>query len=348
MSSDKNSVAKLHSIDLRVEGVQGKIYAGMRLPVTVYVKCDNGCDLSDLNGSTVRIFNSENVELCATLINRFENGIEVEPIEVEPIEVEPIGVELKDNSYNSDVGGDANTPSDSFSVMFTLEAPNEPGDYTWRIQFEAAEGSLYNSSHEAMFSFTVQSHEIILSAWGAPSPVNRGEEFIINIGARCIAGCSLAGLPIAIRDEEGNLIASGNLGDEVLANTAGTYWVAQQLIAPDDEGVYTYAVDCDNIVFDLTHKVKATEFTFRTVAPPEYYVTVNILKKHDGFKIEGANIMLGFHKSITGEDGSVILHVPGGEQILRASRIDYVSYSGPHTIEGDCEITIELEFNPAT
>lgn len=331
----RETIAAPHSAALTVEGIPNKVYAGADVPITVSIKCDNGCnfDGDNISGSIVRIFGSENEELCSAAINSVEGDGAVTAAD-------------NSSSYNN-IAAIAKGSANELTATFTLNAPKEPGNYTWRAELQACEGFLHNCGGTE-FSFSVREHEIILSAWGTPSPTNMGEEFTAKIGARCTAGCSLAGLPIVIRDEEGQLIANGNLGDDILPNTAGTYWAAQPLTAPGDEGVYTWFVHCDNMELELAHKIETAEFTFRTVAPPEYNVTVNVLKKYDGVKIDGANVMLGFRKGITNEYGSVALQASGGEQMLRASKIDYVPYSEPHVIDGDCEINIELEFNPAT
>lgn len=230
---------------------------------------------------------------------------------------------------------------------FLVKAPDIPDEYTWTVVFPAQqrEGILFEES-TVQFSFVVKPHIISLSVWGVPFPVSQGEKFKINIGAKCSAGCSLASLPIAIKDENHLQLAIGQLGEEVLPETHGIYWTEQEIDSPRDETLHKWVVQGDIQGLELEHQINSETFLFRTAKSPEHIVTIKVSDKYSNTPIEGAYVMVGLYKATADENGIARLKVPGGNQELYVTKDDFLVFQETIEITEEANILVDLEYSP--
>jgi len=270
--------------------------------------------------------------LCASGCNL--QGDKIEIVNLQGEQIAEVELQLSDETVDG-------------TAEFTVRAPSLPGEHTWRIVYptQQKEDTLHKQS-SAEFSFTVRPHRISLSVWGIPSPVSKGEKFQIKIGAKCLAGCSLAGLPLVILDDNNNQVAEGKLGEEVLPQTEGIYWTEQELEAPADEELHKWVAKGLTSELECPHQANTVSFSFHTVRPPEHTVTIEVTNKDDHTPIENAYIMLGLYRAATDEQGRATLSVPGGKQKMYVTKQDYLNIEKDLNITGDDTITIELEFFP--
>lgn len=230
-------------------------------------------------------------------------------------------------------------------VTMEVLVPDDPGEYSYSVVFDGSENELHQSG-EVSFSFEVKEHSVLLSAWGVPTPVNKGETFVVNIGARCPGNCVLAGVPVAVYDEKGAQIAQAPLGSEVREKTSGTYTVALELPAPEHEDFFTWVIKCDCSQLDISHRTKDITMSFRTLAAPEHTITLNVIEARDQLPIEMANVMCGHHRTFTDAQGCATLAVPSGIQTLRVSKQDFRLHQEEIDIQGDRDIALELVYDP--
>jgi len=290
-----------------LETVSSEVEANSNLTIKAKVLCVSGCNLQ---GDKIKIVDLQGEQIAE--------------------------VELQ--SAGETVGGVAE---------FTVQVPKMPGEQTWKIVYFAQqrEDTLHEESSVEL-SFKVRPHRISLSAWEIPSPVNKGEKFRIKIGAKCLAGCSLAGLPIVILDDSKNRVVEGRLGEEVLPQTEGIYWTEQELTAPADEELHKWVVESFLSELEVPHQANTVSFSFRTVKAPEHTVTIEVTNRDDHTPLEAANIMLGLHRAVTDEQGRATLSVPGGRQKLYVAKDDYLSIEKELDITEDTTVKIEMEFFP--
>lgn len=230
-----------------------------------------------------------------------------------------------------------------------VQAPLEPGEYSWTAVYEAAEQEqegIHHQESSAQLAFKVRPHTIVLSAWGVLQPVCKGDKFKVHFGARCSAGCSLAGLNLVIKDEHGETVRGGQLGKEVLPQTSATYWMELELPAPDDEALHKWSAHCLTADLDWAHQTSPVGFAFRTAQTPEHTVTIEVVRKGLNCALEEANIMLGIHRASTDKDGIARVKVPPGPQELIVSKNDHLSCRTMVEIQGDAKLKAELEFFP--
>jgi hypothetical protein len=232
---------------------------------------------------------------------------------------------------------------------FTFTAPVEPGSYTWTALFVPPQSQGEEVQHEqssAPLTFTVVPHTISLSVWGVPFPVLKGQEFPVKIGAKCSADCSLAGLPYAIYDEQGNLKASGQLGEELLPMTGGLRWSEQKLVAPDEEGLYTWRVECLLAGLELPHQAADSKLRLKTARPPEYTVTVEVIDLERRIPVKQASVYIHPYRTFTDERGMATLKVTKDKHELYIKERDYWSFQTTLEVDKDVTIKAELMWTP--
>ncbi len=236
---------------------------------------------------------------------------------------------------------------DTITDVFTVKAPMNAGEYTWRAVYPAQEcEGIRHDASETPFSFSVRPHSLSLSVWGIPFPVARGGKFPICVSASCTAGCSLANLPFTICGDRGEEVFAGRLGADIKEGTASTYWAALELNAPDDEALHKWTYRCALPESDHPHTARTAPVSFRTDAPPEHTLEIKIVDGYENRPLEDANVMVGFYKAQTDARGIARICVPGGTQELRVSKENYVPHNALFSIDRDQTIEVGLLFQP--
>ena len=235
---------------------------------------------------------------------------------------------------------------------FVVKAPTKPGEYKWTALFLTYESEgVQHEQSSVSFTFTVKPHLISLAAWGMPSPITKGKKFTVKIGAKCSACCSLAGLPFVIDDGKEKRVITGKLGEMLLPQSKGIYWSEQELIAPAEEGLYTWVAECPAPELELPHQVTPTRFTFRTVRPPDHIVTVEVVDKDTKTPIKNASVLLNLRRASTDERGIAKIGVTRGKYELYVSKDrehldDHAEFQTTIEVAGDVTIKAELIFVP--
>ena len=230
---------------------------------------------------------------------------------------------------------------------FVVTIPAVPGSYIWTAAFVPGEGedSIHMGS-SASFTFRVIPHHVSLSMWGAPRPVTLGREFVVKVGAKCSAGCSLAGLPISVRGGEEMQVHAGRLGDEPLPQTSGLYWTELTLPALHQAGLETLTVECQPLELELPHEVSGASTKLRIVSPPDRTVTVEVLDKERRTPLKGASVYAYPYRSITGADGVAKLQLTSGTHELYVKVQDYMDYQTTIEVDGDLAVAAEMYWVP--
>jgi len=220
---------------------------------------------------------------------------------------------------------------------FIVEAPIEPGGYTWTAVFPAQhkEGVLHEGS-SAPFSFSVRRHATSMAVWDVPSPIAFSEEFRIKVGLKCFAECGLAGQEIEVYDHEGAKVATATLGSVPWSGTTALCWAEVELEAPGTEGYYTWEVKCRKPDLELPHEETSYTFGFRTARQPDHVVTVEVIDKDTKTPIKNADVLLHPYRGYTDERGLARLMVAKGEYEL------YVSGSGKETFQTSVKVASDV------
>ncbi|MDR1429279.1 MAG: hypothetical protein LBI85_03235 [Spirochaetaceae bacterium] len=312
-----------------------EIDTGADFSLRFQVRCKSECAL---DGGTIRVVDSDGAVVAETGVSAVE----------------------KSNEESSSGPGIIKYETETFSV----KAPVVPGDYTWTAFYASPKkddgeasaapvspggpgDAVFEHTGSLEFSLKIRAHLISISIWDVPLPVSKGEKFTVGIGAACSSGCSLAGQALVIEDAEtGKQLAEGRLGEEILDQTRATYWTRQELDAPSDEAVHRWTVRCQIPEGALPHQAEGPDLVFRTAAAPKYTVTVKVSDDRDFLPLEGADIQLGLHRTVTGKDGVAVLKVPEGEQELVIVKMNYITHQAAMNIHEDSSVDAALEFSP--
>lgn len=284
-----------------------EVYAATDVTLKVKVSCPEKCDLQ---GGQVRISDGE-------------------------------GDVVKDVDLAS-FDGEANETDE-----FIVKMPVEPGSYTCTALFLPHESEeVQHEQSSAAFNFTVKAHQIFISVWGMPSPVIKGEKFMVKIGAKCSAGCSVAGLPFTIEDNNNKRVATGKLGEVVLPQTSDSYWSEQELVAPSEEGLCKWIASFITSDLELQHEVNPKQFTFYTANPPEHIVTVEVVDRSRKIPLKNASVFLNLRRASTDEHGMAKIEVTKGKHKLYVSSDHYEPFQTTIEVAGDVTVKAELTFSP--
>jgi Carboxypeptidase regulatory-like domain len=209
------------------------------------------------------------------------------------------------------------------SVLFTLRAPDEVGEHRLRLTVANSERAAERAEGALDFVLTTVPHETSLAVWDVPSPVVRNARFDVKAGAKCTSHCTLAGKVIEIRDESGELIGSGALGDATLPGTTALAFTTIALKAPRKLALNSWTASFAPSELKLPHGSAMSRFTFVTVAEPEHSVSVTVVNKATKTPIAGAQVRLGVYRAETDESGAAKVRVPKGAFPLVVTRPGY-------------------------
>ncbi|MDR3052383.1 MAG: hypothetical protein LBU48_00785, partial [Coriobacteriales bacterium] len=119
---------------------------------------------------------------------------------------------------------------------FTVTTGCTAGIYTWTAFFHdrPANGPAHAKVAHT-YAFTYAPHSVSLAVWGIPFPATAGSTVPLFAGAKCNNGCSLAGQEVRLLDGDGELLASGTLGNNHWEGSTGTtdlLWTELELEIP--------------------------------------------------------------------------------------------------------------------
>jgi hypothetical protein len=286
-----------------------EVDAGNNIPLKVKVSCPCACVL---RGKTVRIVAQD-------------SGVAKE------VELTTFGEEINETDE------------------FTVKAPTELGQCSWSAVFPAQEvgGVLHNESSTPVM-FTVKAHSTSIAVWDVPSPIGFTGKFKIKVGAKCSAGCNLAGQEIRIYGQKGRKVATGELGDVPWPGTKALYWAEVELEAPGVQGYYRWRVKFPKAGLDLPHEEASHHFSFTTARPPEHVVTAEVIAQDAKTPVNNADVVLrpegGYpYRGQTDEGGVARLEVPTGEYTFYASKGgEYETFQATVAVTDDVTIKAEL------
>ena len=231
------------------------------------------------------------------------------------------------------------------TLTVSVKAPAEPGAYTWTVGFTPPESEeVQHEPSSASFTFTAKPHRLGISVWGIPLPATNGEEFTVMVGAKCSANCPLGGLSFIVRNAEGEKMASGLIGDDPLPQTTGLYWTEQTLVAPAEEGLHKWVVECESLTpgLELPHEVSGNSFAFKASRPPEHTITVEVIDKDRNKPLKNASAFIHPYRSYTDENGIARVEVTKGTHELYVKMQDYSSFQTIVEVTEDMTVRAEL------
>jgi hypothetical protein len=228
-----------------------------------------------------------------------------------------------------------------------LKAPLRVGEHVWRLSCAAHKSSGWH--HDASLlrvPVRVRPHDTSLAVWAIPSPVVTSRPFAIKVGAKSAAGCDLTGMPIAVRDAAGTMLAGGVLGDTPWPGTSSLYWTELTLMAPAAAGMFSWSVDLAAADLALPHQGSSSRFSIAIVDPPEHRLTIKVVAQETASPVENAHVRLGAYRATTDGAGFAQLMVPKGAYDLNVWKSGYDAPTASIVIDADRAVEIAMALIP--
>jgi hypothetical protein len=295
-----------HAIVITV-GEPPEVAVGAHFVLTISVSCPAGCDLSGV------------------------------PIEV----TEP------DGTRTTIKFGVGDTDSAAAARRVLLKAPLQAGEPVWCISCAAHETN--GRHHDASLlrvPVQIQPYQTSLAVWAIPCPVITGQSFAIKVGAKSAAGCDLSGMPIAVHDEAGAVLASSVLGEKPWPGTSALYWSELALIAPTEAGMFSWSVEFSASDLALPHRGASSRFSVAIVDPPEHKLTVKVVERETAIPVENAQVRLGAYRAATAASGIAELMLPKGSYDLNVWKPGYEAPATTIAINADLAVEVMIAFVP--
>ena len=303
--------AAAHATVITVEDV-AEVAVGAEFVLTVRVSCLAGCDLSGIP-----------IEVMAP-----DNATATVPTPHPP----PHAGE-----------GREGVAEIAAARRIALKAPLRVGEHVWCLSCAAHKSSGWH--HDASLlrvPVRVRPHETSLAVWAIPSPVVTSRPFAIKVGAKSAAGCDLTGMPIAVRDPAGVMLAGGVLGDTPWPGTSSLYWTELPLIAPAEAGMFSWSVELAAADLALPHQGSSSRFSIAIVDPPEHRLTIKVVAQETASPVENAHVRLGAYRATTDGSGFAQLMVPKGAYDLNVWKSGYDAPTASIVIDADRTVEIAM------
>jgi hypothetical protein len=185
-------------------------------------------------------------------------------------------------------------------------------------------------------------HTISLAVWDVPMPVVAGEKFAIKVGAKALSRRVLTGGRVEVSDATGAVVASGALGDALLAGTEALYWTALEVPAPRDRDVADYSVRLQ----PASHDAVPTRFSIAIAAKPAYTLTVTVTERDTKAALEGVEIRVGPFHARTDKAGRAELRVSRGDFQLQLWRTAHIAEPQPVRVGRDDSLELAMVHVP--
>jgi hypothetical protein len=193
----------------------------------------------------------------------------------------------------------------------------------------------------------MEPHATRIVVWDTPSAVECGAAFKLKVGVKCAEECGGAARLVEIRDERGEVLASGVVGDAPLPGTAALHYAELELRAPAAPGLHPLRA-CTAQVLDVasgqvTHEAAAADFRVHCVARPECLLTVIAVDARSRLPVPGAKVVVHPFHTRTNLEGVAELRVPKGAYRLFVTGRDRFPFRADGEIDGDVTIRAELD-----
>ncbi len=230
---------------------------------------------------------------------------------------------------------------------FTLQAPVEVGEHTWRAVLAAQEkDGVWHEASATDFSFKTKPHAISANVWGLPSAIAAGEPYRFKVGIKCSAGCKLTGRPLRVLDNEGAEVSAACLLDDVWPGTSALYFAEMEARAPLTIGDHEWRVECPGSEAGVPHAAGSSTFAVKVVSPPDHEVTVEAFDSETQAPIAGAHVLLHPYRALTDARGIAKVKVAKGRYKLFVSGFQYTTYEGIVDVARDVTARAELTSEP--
>jgi len=349
----ETSMTSQHIAIIEIVDPKTEYPVGLVADLTINVSCPEGCDLG---GGTILIGDENDQVLAEQILTHFDEGDGLNTTGSFSVQIPKeagthcftiVFYPAESDSADADASISVESPEPGDAV---LPSP-EPGDAVFSSP-EKNEAALH-AIVQIEYSFEAVGHVTGMAAWRSNSnPVPVGNEFVLNVGIKCIHGCKTPGQKIGIYLDNEQLATVDLLEPE--PPLTGLYKNQVTLTAPAEVGTYVLECRVEPDGLDLLHASNTHPYSLSTTPQPQCQLEITTLRKNDGAPVEHAYIVIipkdGFSGQVrTNAEGRATIGVARGEQQIRVVCDDYLSVIEDIMIpEGQevFELTFEMLHTP--
>lgn len=193
----------------------------------------------------------------------------------------------------------------------------------------------------------MQPHATRIVVWDMPPAVECGAPFRVKVGVKCAEQCGAAPRGVEIRNERGDVVGTGVVGDVPAAGTAALYYADVELHGPAAEGLHGWEARVAELVDvatgSVTHTAASVPFRVRAVRAPECLLKVIAVDARSKLPIPGARVVVHPYRTLTNSDGVAEIRLPKGAYRLFVTGRDRFPFRSDGEISGDVTIQAELD-----
>ncbi|MCW5714678.1 MAG: carboxypeptidase regulatory-like domain-containing protein [Bauldia sp.] len=234
------------------------------------------------------------------------------------------------------------------SVEIMVPAPASVGSFAWTLALPSnAIDGIWHNAASLGFRFATREHLTSLAVWDNPTPLAVGSSHDIKVGAKCSAGCPLAGETVEVIDAEGAVVGRAQLGATPWPGTASLYWTSLLLRAPDQEGHYRWSARMAGPALGLPHGTPVpTAFSFVVTKRAEHQVAISVVDADSGAPVGNAQIRLGPFRAATNRAGLATIALPPGDFNLKVFKDNYEVRDQALAVSDDVNVVVAAQAIP--
>lgn len=192
----------------------------------------------------------------------------------------------------------------------------------------------------------MEPHATRIVVWDVPPAVECGAAFRVKVGVKCASECGGAPRAVEIRDESGEVVATGAVEDVPAPGTSALHYADIELHGPA-EGLHAWEARVPELVDiatgTVTHTGASVPFQVRAVRAPECLLKVVAVDARSKLPIPGARVVVHPYRALTDADGVAEIRLPKGAYRLLVSGRDRFPFRCDGEIDGDVTIQAELD-----
>ena len=189
----------------------------------------------------------------------------------------------------------------------------------------------------------VEPHAVELTVWDVPSTTVAGERFAVSVGARCSAGCDLAGRELSLFDQKGYVVGTVKLGHDVWPGTEALYFAEVEARAPLEAGSHQWEAKIAGWDAELPHAPGSFPLIVRVVTSPDCEVTVRAVDREKQTPIKGARVVMHPYRAVTDDNGIARVRVARGQYDILVSGSQYMPACASVEVTADMITSAELD-----
>jgi hypothetical protein len=223
-----------------------------------------------------------------------------------------------------------------------VAAPATPGAHVWTAQLEDPTLPDGAAPVTADCALSIRAHQASISVWDVPTAIERAKDFRLRVGIKCPHGCASAGWGFTVHDHNGEVCATGAVGQEPWPGTTSMTHAEVGLTAPNATGAFDWTITAHGADHPCPHLPRTVGFRVNSVPQPDHLLRVEVVDAVTGEPVERARVVAHPYRTLTDAQGVAELRLPAGEHTLFVAGKQYFAFKSVGVLTEDTTIRAEM------